>query len=114
MIGKMKNYIIIKAKEGGQESTYQTKTVPGDKLKPIVWNETINIPCKNPSNLVLQVTVMDKDMVWDDVNGVGKINVERCLMTQGDGSYQLRLYGKTQQDYAGDVYFKTRFSKARY
>lgn len=53
-------------------------------------------------------------MVWDDVNGVGKINVERCLMTQGDGSYQLRLYGKTQQDYAGDVYFKTRFTKSRY
>ena len=53
MIGKMKNYIIIKAKEGGKDSTYQTKTVPGEKNKPIVWNETINIPCSNPKDLVL-------------------------------------------------------------
>ena len=54
---------------------------------------------------------MDRDMVWDDVNGVGKVNVERCLMTSSDGSYQLRLYGKSKQEYAGDLYFKTRFNR---
>ena len=49
----MKNYVIIKAKSGGQESTYQTKDVPGEKNKPIVWNELVNIPVTNPNDLVL-------------------------------------------------------------
>ena len=106
----MKNYVLVKVIGGGQEQTFKTNPIAGKKDKPIYWNETITIPVQNPRDMKLEVSVMDKEMILsDDVCGTGKINVERCAMLGGEGTYQLRLYGKKIQDYTGDLNFTTRF-----
>ena len=111
LIGSMKNYIVVKVIKGGRQQTFKTEAVAGKVNKPINWNETITVPVENARDLQLEVTVMDKDMFKDDVCGVGKINVERCAMLGGEGTYQLRLYGATKEEYAGDLNFTTRFRR---
>ena len=113
ILGKMDNYVLVRLHSGGKTNDYKSTIVPGAaKEKPITWNYTFNIPISQAQrDARLEVWVKDEDMTKDDINGKGWVNVERCGMFNGRGSYQLRLHGDNKkQEHAGDLYFTTNYS----
>lgn len=100
IIGAMENYVVLNLIiDGRSQRVANTKIVKGEKLKPIVWNESVDIkvPKNSWSNAVLEVIIMDEDVTTDDVCARGKINLEHCGFFQQSNvtiPYTIKLYGE--------------------
>lgn len=116
MFGAMENYIHAILYDGDKSiSEQKTPIFKGKVVKdtPIVVNQTLrfNIPNNaNKANLRLQVIVKDEDMISDDTNGKGWINLQKCGLFNGPNSYKLRLNDETKaQGQTGDINFTSNF-----
>ena len=112
--GKMENYVKVKVNNGsGMETEFKSKTIPGDKIKPITWNETFTTTLQANSGAILEFHVMDEDMTSDDTCGTGffKLDACGCFNYGASQNYNIQLQlPKTKSDVEiGNLHITTRF-----
>lgn len=112
LVGQMENFVKVKVNNGlGVTSDFKTKIVPGDKEKPITWNETFSVPLKPSSGAMMEFTVMDEDMTSDDICGTGFFKLDRCGVFNYGASqkYNIRLIAGDKDEIAGSLHITTTF-----
>lgn len=111
--GKMENFVRVKINNGvGGTSEFKTKIVPGEKEKPITWNETFSVPLKPNSGARMEFAVLDEDMTADDVCGLGNFMLEKCgVFNYGaPQKYNIRLISDDKDEtVTGNLHISTRF-----
>ena len=67
IVGQMENFVKVKVNNGlGGTSDFKTKIIPGDKDKPITWNETFRCGVFNygaSQKYSIRLIVGDKDEI---------------------------------------------------
>lgn len=112
IMGKMENYVYVKFSNGlGETSEYRTDIVDGEKDKPIVWNQTINIPTKQNGTALLEFEVRDEDVTTHDVCGKGKVKLANCgiFTKNATQNFSLRMFDTKNSEISGTLSFTTRF-----